>query len=174
MLRKLGRIYPPVFELLPLFFLFLSFYVVISNYNALPETIPTHFNFRGMPDGWGGKGGIWIFPGMGIGLYILITGVSLALAAVGDPKKMINLPSDIKARIGEAQAEELRTFLVRALLAIKIVVLGMEAYLVNASINVALGQADGIGMWPFLFVAVILLVVGYMVVRSLRLALSTK
>lgn len=31
-------------------------YTVYSAYSKLPESFPTHFNFAGQPDGWGGKG----------------------------------------------------------------------------------------------------------------------
>ncbi len=34
-------------------------------YHTLPETIPTHFNFAGEPDGWGSRGTVWILPIVG-------------------------------------------------------------------------------------------------------------
>ena len=42
-------------------------------YPQLPSKIPTHFNFAGEVDGWGGKGSIIILLATTIGLYILLT-----------------------------------------------------------------------------------------------------
>lgn len=42
-------------------------------YPQLPSKIPTHFNFAGEADGWGGKGSIIVLVITTVGLYILLT-----------------------------------------------------------------------------------------------------
>lgn len=169
MLQKLSRIYPPVIEFLPVFLLFLVFYLVISEYAALPERIPTHFNFQGIPDGTGGKGTLILYPGFGAFLYVLITGVSLAMAVINDPKMLINLPEPAKQKITADQAEFLRIFIVRCLFAIKVITLGLMAYLAYGNLQVASGHADNIGYWPMIFVAALLVTLGFMLIKIFRL-----
>ena len=44
-------------------------------YSKAPDTIPTHFNFAGDADGWGGKGFYWILAAIML--------VSMAICASG-------------------------------------------------------------------------------------------
>ena len=39
----------------------------------MPETIPTHFNFKGEADGYGSKSDLWILPGIAILIYSLFS-----------------------------------------------------------------------------------------------------
>jgi uncharacterized membrane protein len=87
MLQKLGRIYPPIFEVLPFLLLFSVLYMVISGYDSLPAQIPTHFNFHSIPDGLGGKSVLFPYPGFAWFLYISITGVGIVMAVIHDPQK---------------------------------------------------------------------------------------
>lgn len=49
------------------------FIYVIFIWEHLPDTIPRHFNFKGEPDGFGGKGFILVLPFTGLGIFILTT-----------------------------------------------------------------------------------------------------
>lgn len=42
-------------------------------YFALPAIIPTHYNFRGVPDAYGGKAGLLVLPIIAICLAIVLT-----------------------------------------------------------------------------------------------------
>ncbi len=172
MMQKLARIYPPLIEFLPLLLLFLVIYLVVSSYPSLPARIPTHFNFQGLPDGWGSKGIMYLYPGLGAFVYILISGISLALILVHDPKTMINLPESMKEKIPASEAESLRSFIVRSLFALKLITMGLVAYLTYANLQVAFQHADSIGYWPFLFVFALLATVGCLLVRVFQLVLS--
>lgn len=46
-------------------------------YHTLPETIPTHFNFAGEPDGWSGRGSVWVLPILGVLMDITMLVVGL-------------------------------------------------------------------------------------------------
>ncbi|MEZ4793196.1 MAG: DUF1648 domain-containing protein [Gelidibacter sp.] len=39
-------------------------------YGDIPETIPTHFNFKGEADGFGSKYTMWLLPGIGVLMYV--------------------------------------------------------------------------------------------------------
>ena len=50
---------------------FLLILYTALHYVQLPETIPTHFDFSGKPDGYGSKEALWIIPGIISFLIIL-------------------------------------------------------------------------------------------------------
>lgn len=45
---------------------------VFQKFDSLPETIPTHFNARGVPDGWGSKSTLFIVPIISTVLFIFL------------------------------------------------------------------------------------------------------
>lgn len=171
-LTKLQKIVPLRFELIPFLMLIFVIYFTAVNFNNLPDTIPTHFNFQGEADGFGGKNGIFIIPGMAIFIYLLFTGIILALAAVRDPKTLINLPDYVKSKITPEKAELLRILMVRCLFALKLTIIAMNVFLVYGSIKTALNVWTGLGYWPLLFLVPILGLVFLMLYGSLRLAYS--
>ena len=175
MLRKLNAIYPLHLEIAPLFLLVFAVYLTLANYSALPDTIPTHFNLQGVPDGWGGKNEIFIFSGLGVVVYALITGISLAIAVSQNPLRFINLPVKIKQPLAPDKLEELRGVTAKCLFGLKTIVLGLNSYLLYHSLEVAFNRASGFeGYWMFIFVAVLLILVGILVYKSYRIALSAR
>jgi len=170
MLIKLQKIIPLRFEFIPFLLVIFVIYFTAVNFSKLPDTIPTHFNFQGEADGWGGKNAILIYPGMVVFIYLLFTGIIMALASVRDPKTMINLPDYVKSRITAEKAELLRVLMVRCLFALKLTIIAMNVFLVYGNIETARGNWSGLGYWPMLFVVPILGLVFLMLYRSLRLA----
>jgi len=58
-------------------FLFLIQFVVTGAfYSRLPETIPTHWNYKGEPDAFGPRASIWIMPVMSVPLSALFLGLA--------------------------------------------------------------------------------------------------
>jgi uncharacterized membrane protein len=49
------------------------FAIAIRAWSVLPETIPTHFDLAGKPNGWGNKSIIWLFPVLGAIVYVGFT-----------------------------------------------------------------------------------------------------
>lgn len=45
----------------------------VRAYTILPEAIPTHFNFKGVADGYGSKATLFILPSIATAIYILMT-----------------------------------------------------------------------------------------------------
>ena len=64
-----------IIEFISVTLLILMWSYCITNFNELPDTIATHFNAAGEPDGFGSKHTVWIIPiiatVMYIGLFIL-------------------------------------------------------------------------------------------------------
>ena len=58
-------------------------------YTQAPETVPTHFNFSGDADGWGGKGFYWILAA------IMLVGMIICASAAYN-RKLVNLPIRLK------------------------------------------------------------------------------
>ena len=169
MWRKLNRCYPLQLELVALSLLMLAFYIALSNYSNLPNTIPTHFDARGIPDGWGSRSMIFLWPGIGAGMYALFTSLNVLFAIAKDPRRFINLPQAKEATLTDAQTEELRTLVNRCLFSLKVLILGLTAYGVHINVEIAWQRTTGLGMAFYLFIAAILVIVGFMIWKSLRI-----
>ena len=61
-------------------------------YSQAPETVPTHFNFAGDADDWGGKGFYWILAG------IMLVGMIICASAAYN-RKLVNLPIRLKPEV---------------------------------------------------------------------------
>jgi len=174
MWSKLSKSYPPQIELLPLFLVLVGFYLALSAYPSLPERVPVHFDYRGVPDGWGDKGSIIGMPIANAVIYLLLTVVGALLTVTKDPRRFINLPARRKAALTDAQVEVLRVFLSRGLFALKNLILLLMVYSIHITIEVAFGRAEGLDSYWFLFIIAILVVVGLMVWKSYRITGSGK
>ncbi len=170
MWQKLGKSYPPQIEILPLFLLFLNIYLTATNYAGLPDSVPTHFNLQGVPDEWGSKGEMLVFPIMGAVIYIFLTVINVLFGIVKDPRTLINLPPKVKKAMNVARLEELRVSLNRSLFVLKILIEGLLLFSTYMTISVALQRADDLGAVWFMFLVAILAVAGYMVWKSFSLA----
>ena len=169
MWSKLNRSYPLQLELIPLGLLLLTGYLVFSAYPLLPATIPKHFNIAGVPDGWGSKNEIFIYPGLNALFYLMFTVFNVWIAVAKDPRQLINLPRARKAALTDAQVEQLRVFINRVLFLLKTLMQGLNAYGAYITIEVALGRASNLGALWFLILIAILTVAGFMVWKSFSL-----
>ena len=174
MWQKLAKCYPPQLELIPLLLLAFTVYIVASNYADLPDSIPTHFDAQGDPDGWSGKSAIFLSPGLGLFFYILFSAINVGMAVVKDPRSLINLPEIRKAALTDSQTEQLRLFVNRSLFLMKVVAQGLTAYLAYITVEVALERASGLGLSFFLLIGALLLLAALLVWRSLRITRAPK
>ncbi|MCD6599044.1 MAG: DUF1648 domain-containing protein [Dehalococcoidia bacterium] len=169
MWQKLTRCYPLQLELIPLTLLILSFYIVLSNYSSLPESIPFHFDAQGNPDDWNSKERIFLLPSIAAAVFVLLTSFNVWFASVNDPKCLINLPEKRKEALTEAQAELLRLFIGRCLFILKILILGLLTYLTWQTVELAMGNVSRLGSLFWLITSVLVIFVVYMVWKSFRL-----
>lgn len=133
--------------------------IVMTSYSNLPDTIPTHFNVTGQPDGFSGKSILFTLPAVTIVIYIVLT-IGLRFP------HMFNYPIEITKENAEQQYKNL-TLMVRV---IKTYVVMIFGYLTYATIQNGLGEMQGLGTW---FTPVTLLIVlgtvGYFIYNGFRL-----
>jgi uncharacterized membrane protein len=60
-------------EIAALIALIILWGTAIYHYRSLPDTIPIHFNYKGEADNFGNKQTVWLLPGLGTGLFVLLT-----------------------------------------------------------------------------------------------------
>lgn len=65
-----------------------GFLYLIIEWRLFPDTVATHFNFEGVPDGWGGKGNLLVMPIVSFFLYLLLTGISFFPDIMNVPGKV--------------------------------------------------------------------------------------
>lgn len=124
-------------------------------YGSLPDEIPRHYNFIGHPDGFGPKPMIWVLPVIGLAVFLLLNFLP-RLILKQKPKKHQN-PEDLHH---QQQAVVLLLALVNTLIMMAF------AYITVMSIRVAMGQADGLGVWftPTFMVLFILMPLIYSII----------
>ncbi|MFD1141637.1 DUF1648 domain-containing protein [Larkinella insperata] len=49
--------------------------LIFGYYPQLPETIPVHFGLAGKPDRWGGRGNLFVVPGLSVFFFVLFWGI---------------------------------------------------------------------------------------------------
>ena len=75
-----------------LLLLFLVSYTVYSTYSKLPERIPTHFNFFGRPDSWGGRGSFIFLAAFAWGLTLVFYALIRYMPRIGRNPRTLNIP----------------------------------------------------------------------------------
>lgn len=128
------------------------------NYGQMPDEIPTHFNVKGVPDGFGGKGTIWLLPGLGLIFYI-------GFLILNRYPHTFNYP----VKITPDNALKQYTLATRIIRGMKAVVILLFAILTHGAINVALGKSSNLGShFILLIVALTFGLSGYYIFKSLR------
>ena len=82
------------------------FVFLFINWGSLPDQIPTHYNFAGEADKWGGKASIWLLPGSALFCYLLIGLVNVI------PVKYWNMPQRGKTPVSPKAYQAVRDMLV--------------------------------------------------------------
>ena len=132
--------------------------LLVFYYNDLPDRIPTHFNGAGEPDGFGSKTTVFLFPGITLFIYILLTVAARFPHFYNYPVKITDRNAEIQYRLA-----------IRMLRITKVLVLLMFAYLNYKTILTAIGKATGLGL-VFLPVFLLLLfgTIGIYLVQALN------
>ena len=116
---------------------FLTFLgTAIYYFPKLPETIPTHFNGSGQPDGYSNKSSFWIMPGISVFIYILLTVVNRF------PHKFNYLVT-----ITPQNALKQYTMGTRMIRFLKMIIVWMFLYIDLAIIQSTATEVIGLGLW---------------------------
>lgn len=102
-------------------------------------------------------------------VYLFITGLTLWMTSVPDPKQIINASRRQLERITPERAELVRQVTIRGLFGIKALLSGMSACLSYTSTRVALGKATGLGWSMWLFTAGLISTALYLAIKTTTL-----
>lgn len=127
--RLLGTARQKALETLAVVGLIAAIVIPLAYWSRLPEEIPIHFNLAGEPDKWGGRGAVITPAALVVFLYIVLTGVCFL------PERFINVPRRVPPRIGFELTQ-----------CMKMEMTWLFAALEWASIQVALGAQENLGM----------------------------
>jgi uncharacterized membrane protein len=148
-----------VFEGIGLLGIILTVTYVIANYSNLPDTLPSHYNLAGQPDGFGGKAILFGLLSIAIATYLIMT------IGVRFPH-MFNYPFKITDENAERQYKNM-SMMIRIL---KTLVVVIFLYLTFVTIQNGLGKMNGLGTW-FVPVTIFTLfgIVGFYLYKGFRL-----
>jgi uncharacterized membrane protein len=127
-------------------------------YGQLPESIPRHFGADGQPDAYSSKAIIWVLPLVGLAMY-------LGMYWLGKHPHSYNYPQGITPENAQRQYA-IATRMVRTL---KVVIASLFAYIIYATIQVALGNQTGLGSYFLLvFLLLVFAPIAYYLYRAKR------
>lgn len=120
------------------------------SYGSLPEEVPTHFNGKGEADAWSSKSYIWILPGIGVLMAVLIQ----YLTSI---PHHYNYKVEITEENAPTQYQRSRT-VIRFFNAFDTILFLVITWFI---IQVAKGEAGGMNKWltPLILIATLLAVV---------------
>ena len=140
----------------------LALLVMLIIYTALqiqdmPETIPTHFNFKGEADGFGSKHTMWLLPAIGIAMFV---GFNILNRYPHIHNYMVN--------ITEENALKNYRFSTRILRFVTLFTMILFAYIQYSIVSAANGNHSPIGPW---FVTI---VIGLSIALPIYIFIHTK
>lgn len=131
---------------------------LVMQWSSIPDTVPTHFNAAGEPDGWGNKINLWILLGIGLLTWILLT--------VVEKYPHIYNYFNLTEENAERQYKNARLMLNM----IKNEMLLFFVFMSWVSGGVAKGTQKGLGVWILpLFIIGITGTIAFFIVRSIKL-----
>jgi uncharacterized membrane protein len=115
--------------------LFFDAYLLWRFWSILPDRLPTHYDFAGKPDAWGGKETLVILPLVSLFFFIIFVILERF-------PRIYNYPVVITEENAERQYRLARSLLTW----INFSIIWFFAYMEWRTILVALGRADGLGI----------------------------
>lgn len=148
-------------SLLGVICMFAYLFIVWPN---LPQTVPTHFNFWGKPDGFGGKGNMLILPFVALGTYIIFTVISRFPNA-------FNYPGNITTE----QKQHLYVNSCRMLSWLNLQIVYFFLYSTWETTQIALGVTPYLATYSLLiFLVLMTITIFYYIIRNFQIAKRVK
>lgn len=97
---------------------------VLWQYPSLPEVVPTHFDFRGEPDDFGGRSSVLWLAG-------IMTGLAVLIAWLSTKPHILNYPGDVTEKNAQAVYREGERLMVWLLVAFGVVYLGIALQILS-------------------------------------------
>jgi uncharacterized membrane protein len=175
MWEKISRFYPPWLDVICIVCLGFVWIYTISRFGLMPEKIPTHFGFGGMPDAWSTKSFSSIFMLLVIGTLIWLSMFVVNYFLIikpEDPQKLINLPQARKNAMGREQMEAIRKVTVQGMALINLTLVFMFALIQYGMVNTALGIQKGLGWGVNILVGGLLIETVWLTWKTISLSKS--
>ncbi|MEN6350399.1 MAG: DUF1648 domain-containing protein [Syntrophomonas sp.] len=177
MWRKIDNYYPPWLELISVLLLVFAFAYTFSNYELLPESIPTHFGLSGHPDSWSPKGfwSIYMLPVIGTAICLSMAIMNFFLIIKpADPGKVVNLTKQQKEKLGPEQLESIRRFTAQGMIMINLTLAALFTVLQYELIKTALGLQQGLGISSHILVGALLIESIWLTVKTMSMTSTLK
>jgi len=114
---------------------------IIRNYPTLPDRVPSHFGFTGMPDGWMGRGILWFCAIFTVVMYGILT--FAASTIIRHPEGVHGLSRPVTPElIGQLTQVTVVMF---GLMKLEFIL--FFGYVVNGMIAIARGEAARLSAW---------------------------
>lgn len=169
MWQRISRFYPPWLDLLCFICLGAIWSYTAQHYGAMPQQIPTHFGFNGMPDAWSAKSFVSVYMLLIIGtvlwLAIFLTNYFLIMES-DDPRKYINIPGSKKDAISQEQIEAIRQVTAIAMALINLTMVLMFLVIQYGVVNTARGLQHGLGWEINALLGILLLETAWLVGKT--------
>jgi len=146
--EKISRFYPPWLDVASAVCLGFVWFYTASRYGLMPDKIPTHFGFGGMPDAWSVKSFSSIYMMLVIGTLVWLSMFLINYFLIikpEDPRKFINLPQAKKDAMSGEQIEAIRQATVQGMVMINLTMVLMFVLIQYGMVNTALGMQKGLG-----------------------------
>lgn len=114
---------------LALLFVLAQVYLLLQYWSVLPDRLPTHYNFSGQPDAYGGKWSLLLILGISASLFVLMTVVALR-------PQVMNLPVSVTAE----NQEMVYGTAIRFVHLLRLLMGALFFYLLWGTIQVGLGK----------------------------------
>lgn len=135
-----------------------SWILVLGSISKLPDTIPTHFNFKGEVDDFGNKYTLLILPVISTFMVIGLTRLSRFPHLLNYLVKITNENFQIQSSIA-----------IKLLRFLKLIILFLFTWIEFSTIQVASGKSSGLGVWFLpVFLALIFIPLIYFIAKSFR------
>ena len=154
-----------------LILLFFISYTVYSAYSTLPERIPTHFDFSGHPDGWGGRGSFVFLAAFAWGMTLIFYALSHYMPRIGRNPRTLNIPHKEEfLKLPEQKQLKYWALVAEFMAGLMAGVNLLWCLMIRAIAHIAMGEA---ALLPFKYTLSALLVIVFLsilyVVRLVRL-----
>jgi hypothetical protein len=132
--------------------------LLITAWGGLPDSVPSHFNAKGIPDSGGSKKGLIYLPIIAVGIY-------LALTVYEHFPYVFNFPIKITEKNALFEYQAAREMIV----CVKAEIIAVITYLLWASIETAKGALQGLGsLFLIIFIALLTVTLVYYILRMSR------
>ncbi len=144
------KIVSVILKILSALTLVFSWVFVVVNFQAMPQIVPIHYGFNGMPDGYGSKNMNWFLLVLQTGMFVLLWYFSK-----NPDKQGLNIPASLKSD------PVIADFVVSSLLFLTMLILGWISY---ESVLNALGNIKGLSsVNNYLLAALFLWLIGILI-----------